>query len=360
MKKNELQVSGFGGNAVRLRPTNCQLLAEGSPFSGLYQSDDYKAYVEFDICHSLPVVAGPASVTGNYVGWHPAALARSHSGLIHQQTNLHHLIKKYAPKRIARDRIVGAVVATYYPAEPSGGWGIPETKEEAVPIKVLAVVFKQAEGVEELLSQADVRAPVKQEWSVSIEQTLPRENPFENMGIYVPSERKVWTLYETPEEILEEAVSVNDDGHYIIGKYKGEQLAFVYGAVEGNIVFQGVGYTPRPAEAEARITSIRLNEMENDVLALRAEAVDEMVERFQAGPAHFLDAGFGDALEAIKAAYPRARKMEKLSEGAVRLPGCLWSKEASEADPVYRITLSTGQRILKNHSEVVKKLAAKI
>ena len=51
--------------------------------------DACRGYIEFDICHSLPAIAGPVQA-GNYVGYFPETLAASHQSLQHQQFNLNH------------------------------------------------------------------------------------------------------------------------------------------------------------------------------------------------------------------------------------------------------------------------------
>lgn len=243
-----------GRHSLMVTPRNARFLGEGSHFSlEKYQPDDTKAYVEFEICHSLPFVAGPAQV-GGYSGFHPAALARSHKSLRHQQTNLHHLIKKYDPQNIPKDCIIGAVVDTYYPPRPEGGWKIPQSPEDAIPITVLAVVFKQAENAMEMLK---AHVEQREEWSVSIECTV---NSFEDLGIWVQNKKELVPILEADDELLA-LVNRNSDGRLELGKdSSGLPLAMAYGALSGRIVFQGVGYTPTPAEAAAEILAIRMSQ----------------------------------------------------------------------------------------------------
>lgn len=332
--------------SLQVETTAPRTLCASSPFAGMFKPDGWKGYVEFDICHSFPVIAGPTSETGNYIGFHPATLARSCGGLVHQQTNLHHLIKAYNPKKISRDRIVGAVVATYYPPAPSSGWSIPDSKDKAIPIKVCAVIFKQAEGALELLKQADQEDRAgRRQWSVSIECLM---KSFEDFGIYIPSERKIVPILEADDDLLS-AVSRNKSGQFIIGQYKGEQLAFAYGGNGGEVIFQGVGYTPTPAEREAEITSVRLSrsDLSGDVMALRASRIDDVASQFVRDTAE----------EKMLKRFPGAKLEEVVTSGVASLRCSLLRIPASEDDPVLRMRLKDGRPLLMRWSQFQKKSA---
>ena len=241
-----------GGASVSFPVRHARLLAEGGPFAGKYVPDATKAYVEFEICHSLPFVAGPAQV-GGYCGFHPAALSRSHEGLRHQQTNLNHMIRAYDPQNIPRDRIIGAVVDTYYPPEPDGGWVIPESVDGAIPLLVLGVVFKQAQGAMDMLTK---HVEGKQTWSVSIECTCAS---LDDLGIWVPDKQELVPICQADDALLEK-LSRDASGHIQVGNDDlGSPLALCYGAISGNIIFEGVGYTTSPAESEAEIRGIRMS-----------------------------------------------------------------------------------------------------
>ncbi len=237
---------------------NARLLAaEGSPFSGKYAPDARKAYVEFDICHSLPNVSKLPHV-GCVSGFHPAALARCHAVLRHQQTNLHHLLRAYDPDTIPHDRIIGAVVDTWYPEEPKGGWVVPEKREEAIPIRVLAVVFKMANGAAAMLKK---HVEGKEEWSVSIECSAAT---LDDVGIWIQDERKLVPLKEADDDLLAK-VNKSKNGGLELGKdASGNPLALAYGAIDGEILFEGVAYTPDPAELAAEITRVRMSAAEFD------------------------------------------------------------------------------------------------
>ena len=230
---------------------NARFHAEGSPFVGDYVPDDSKAYVEFEICHSLPFVAGPAHV-GGYGGFHPAALSRSHHRLRHQQTNLNHMLRAYDPENIPHDRIIGAVVDTYYPPEPEGGWTIPDSPDDAIPMRVLGVVFKAAQGALDMLTK---HVDGKQTWSVSIEATA---NGLADIGIWIPDRRELIPILSADDALLEK-VSRGDNGEIKLGNDdSGNPLALCLGAIDGMIIFEGVGYTTMPAEAAAEIVGVRM------------------------------------------------------------------------------------------------------
>ncbi len=236
---------------------NARMLAEkGSPFSGKYTPDNSKAYVEFDICHSLPCVTEPPQV-GLRSGFHPAALSRSHEGLRHQQTNLNHMLRAYDPtpdkKTIPHDRIIGAVIDTHYPPPPEGGWVIPESEADAVPMHVLGVVFKAADGAMEMLNN---HVEKKETWSVSIECTA---RSLEDLGIWIPDKRELVPLLQADDALLEK-VSKDSAGRIQLGDDdSGNPLALCFGAIDGYIIFEGVGYTTMPAETLAEITKVRLS-----------------------------------------------------------------------------------------------------
>lgn len=242
--------------------------AEGSPFAGLgFKADSWKAYVEFEICHSLPNIIGPVQ-EGNYVGYTAETLAMSHTGLMHQQMNLRHLLKAYDPKNITRDRIVGCVVATWFPKAPLGGWKMGASGKQAPAIKAVAVVFKLAEGVNSMLGQ---HMASREKQSVSIESITS----LSNIGLWRPSvPDQVVPLLDAGE--MESCISRSESGNLVVGEYQGEQVVMIYGTGKP-VDFRGVGFTPRPAETAAEITSINAEMDGGDLHAIAAEAVDRLM-----------------------------------------------------------------------------------
>jgi hypothetical protein len=241
-----------------------------SPFAGLgYESDQWKAFIEFEICHALPNVIGPVQ-EGNYVGYTAEALAASHARLRFQQVNLRHMLKAYDPKNITRDRIIGCVVATHFPKVRAGysdsGWRPSPSAKEAPAIRALAVVFKLAEGVPSLLGR---HLASREKQSVSIEAITT----YDNIGLWRASQPDVVVPLLDPGE-LESAIGKSPSGGLLVGKdSKGEQVVMIYG-IKGPVDFRGVGVTPRPAESTAKIVSVQAEH--GDLCAMAAEAVDTL------------------------------------------------------------------------------------
>jgi len=155
--------------------------AGGSPIWQGIAPDDWKAYVEFDICHALPNIHGP-EMHGRVFSYHPQVLALSARSLLHQQFNLGHLLKAYGHYK---DRIIGNIVGVNFPTAPMGrAWEIPETAEQAPAIKALAVVWKIADGVDRFLGK---HLSGKERQSVSIESISPTAN----YGVYDPGDRSI-------------------------------------------------------------------------------------------------------------------------------------------------------------------------
>jgi hypothetical protein len=350
MQRNSLKEELREGVAAKARvdvvARNVKLVEQNSPFFGIFQPDEYSGFVEFDICHSLPVVAGPAYHTGNYTCWHPAALAKSHRGLLFKQTNLHHFIKSYGDDDVTRDRIVGAVVMTSYPDEPDGGWKIPFTKEEAIPIRACATIFKQAEGALEMLND---HKSGRQNWSVSIEMC---GRGVDEMAVYFPNKRELIPFLEVEDEILAAAVKRDDCNCLCLGKYQGEQLALCYGGELGEVIFRGVGFTPRPAEKEAKITGVTLSQFN----PMRSQyEVEEKPKGIMAMVAS--SAKEASITAAIEACYRDARLVKVWTEGQASLKDHPWRLNASAENPVAEIRLGQsrdrGKHILKHLSELM-------
>jgi len=236
------------------------------PVFGSLAPDPNKAYVEFDICSSLPNIHGPES-GGKYFCFHPAALASSYMTLLHQQTNIGHTLRRYGGNQ---DRVNGFVVHVAYPDMPYGGWKIGEDGAKAPRLKVLAVVSKLLSGVPEWIgSHLGGKSPQ----SVSIEATPnvlqvydPRDKSFTDFDAVDERYPGVIKRGKAPKPTL------------TIGKDKGTQLAFAIGGADMSssptIQFQGVGYTPTPAEKTAKITTFRAQAQSEDEYSWIAASID--------------------------------------------------------------------------------------
>jgi len=356
MKEQNLDTMELCISGVALRweeEDGVELCADGSgsfatgPFAGQnFKPNKWRAYMQFHIQHAMPVVAGP-TMKGNHLAYHPAVIERSVHGLIHQQMNLEHRIKRYHPDNKAiRDRIVGAVVGVHFPKRPITGWQIPEDPEAAPYITAVAAIFKQAEGVPRVIGEHQSSSKT---WNNSIEILYP----LDEMGLFIPSTREVIpTLAELPPAMKNAITRDPKTNHLLAGKYRGEQMALAPGGINGTIDYQGVGMTKFPAEKTAGIDQILASgkevgtEMEsaeteegNMLVAVQAEAHSMMM--FVKGVS-FLDA---------QGRRVWARVKEITQEGIVKLDGC--EMQATPENPVLLVRTVIEGRVY----ELLRKLS---
>lgn len=350
--RDQLRSGSFGAPPrASLQATNLKLLdRQAGQFAAQnFEPNDWRSFVEFDICHSMPVVTQPAMGTGNITAFHPATLAASYRELLHQQVNIEHMVKHHDPDRITHDRIVGCVVAVSFPPEPEGGWKIPMDMQSAVPIHCCAVVFKIAQGALAMLNE---HLSGQRKWSVSIE-VMGRS--VEEMGIYRPSTRELFPLLDAPD-IMFEAVSKSDDGKLCLGKMRtGEQLALAYGGEGRPVIFQGVGFTGTPASLEAEITSVQLSRQKIPSTDRRVSKEEKKkIITTPEGVITLLASSANGALAGVAAAkrFPGSTVLNLTAEGKAQLPGCPWHIVATAEDPVALIRLRNGALILKKMSEL--------
>ncbi len=308
--------------------SEARVLAAGNhPLFGELEPDDGKAYISYRICRALPNVIGPES-HGMYLGFHPQVLARCHRGLLHQQNNLNHKLKAYGAYR---DQIMGCVIGTAVPAA-AATMGIPGSVEEAPGITVLAVVFKMAQGVAGMLGEHLSSRP----WSVSIESRAK----FADSGVYDPGERAIIPFAEV-SGAMKNAVKIDPEKGPVLGTYKGNQLAMAMGGEGGEVAFDGVGYTPNPAESTAEITEVRASS-EAGEFRVAACAAPDWVRGMAVKWVPLFAHGAG-----------RGTVCEVYYEGEVSLWGD--TLQASAEDPVLRIALPwSGREIIRPASSVVR------
>ena len=299
--------------------------ASGSMIEQLgFKPDDSKGYMQFSIQHAMPSVAGP-TMKGNYLAYHPAVIERSHRGLLHQQLNLDHKIKRYNPDKIARDRIVGAIVAVKFPPAPPMGWQIGDDAKKAPAIRAVATIFKKAEGVPRVIGE---HQSSKEVWNNSIEVLYKTDD----LGVFIPSQRKVIAPLSKLDDAGMRDVLWRDKktNHLMIGKHQGEQLALVPGGIDGTIGYDGVGMTKTPAEREAEI---------EQVLASRMEVQGELCSI----PS---DLHMAAMIRRVRLAAASGRRVfawvrEVQTSGTVRLGGA--RLEASPEDPVLVCTADSSE-----------------
>jgi hypothetical protein len=308
---------------------------ENDPFAKLgYAPDRWKAYMDFDIVHCAPAIIGPVQ-EGFYSTYLPKIAAASHSSLLHQQMNLNHLLKEYSKddKEISRDRIVGCVVATWFPDEPVGGWKIGDDAEQAPAIRARAVIFKLADGVNRIIGDHQASRNTQ---SVSIESITS----IDNLGVYLPSRGvdKMAALVDLDKD--PELMSALSLDPLSLGKVNGEQAVFVFGIKEP-VQFRGVGITPRPAEREAKIISFEAQKPRtSDGGTLIAMAADLIDQEILGRKVIFRSTGRTGIIDQV------------WNEGEARLPDMAWRMKATAAEPVVKIKLPDGRPVLRRMSEL--------
>lgn len=310
----------------------------------LFLPDEAKAFLTYEICRTMPHVAGPAS-SGNYTTLFPAVVAKCHETLRNQQLNREHEIVAYDPEGIERDRIIGAIVHTVFDWDGN----LPETAAEAPVIDATAVIWKQAEGVAQLI--ADYLSGEFQP-AVSIEMTAT----YDNLGVFQPSTRKVFDLLDLPDEILYAISEDEDSGHLMLGKTAaGEQLAWAYGKEDGDVLFRGTGVVAYPADETAKIKEINA-----------AKDADEGIDgnhASDAGKKHVPASGvipvpglanlcLKPGQEYVFQSTGRKAKVNAVYREGRHGPGDGLLYTASDAEPVYEFLLD-GRKVYLPHARAV-------
>lgn len=310
--------------------TEISLLSANDPVFSDLRPDDYKAYVRFRIATAFPNVIGP-EMHGRFFGFHPQVLANSYRSLLHQQLNLGHLLKVYGAYR---DRIIGgAVGVSVGNLQRQSRQSITDSVATAQYLDVVAVIYKAAEGVKDLLGN---HLSSRQKQSVSIEAGAPIADHW----VYDPRDRSLMPL-QAAMEAYPKLISTHQEKGLQIGKIDGVQLALAPGGDSGSIQFRGVGVTPNPAEAQtARIIDLSAA---NDDLCFAALRVPMWEPGQDVRWTPILlggDAGNGTVTEVIPA-------------GSITRHGM--TKSASESDPLLEIKVrGKNLRIIRHASSVAK------
>lgn len=334
MPFNLLDISGQDYNLQMEGEAEVSMLAANDPVFSDLKADDSKAYVRFRICTAFPVVSGP-EMHGRFFGFHPQVLVNSYRSLIDQQTNLGHMLKAYGAYR---DRIIGHVKGVQVGnIQRQTKQKIAETTELAQYLDVIAVIFKQAEGVKDLLGN---HTSAKQKTSVSIEAGTV----LKDLAVYDPRDKSIITLQQA-QELYPELLSMHKKNGLQIGRVDGTQFAFAAGGEDGTIPFRGVGYTPNPAERHtAKILDLKASE-EADDFCFAAMAVFD----YEAGqPVRWKPVIYGkDA--------GRGTIVSVITEGSVTRHGMTLS--ASESDPLLDIRIPGRAYTVLRHSSSVEKIS---
>jgi hypothetical protein len=307
----------------------CEIIAAGAadPVFGEARPDRFTAYSRVTFARSLPHVAGPEMISGSVFGIHPAVVARSAHGIVHKQMNMGHKVTYLGAKE---DRICGCVLAASYPEEPEGGWEIPASAGEAPVITAFAALFKQAKGVDKMLGDhlsGKVRMAVSMEFSFF----------WEEAGIYVPDENKVYHRSEIPRA-LQGMVFEDEKGRLLIRKSaRNPKLVLAIGGKDGRLVFSGVGYTANPADVTATVDAIAAERREG-MMVCGAPDADVWTPGM---PVAWVGGEHGRGTIACVHVEGRPSRHGKVLA-------------ASFANPALEITLPNGVRILRSASSVRK------
>jgi hypothetical protein len=295
--------------------------AEDSPFASLrgmpgYQSDDWKAFVEYDVCHALPTaVLGPVPmgpIADNHIGFFGDTLAQSHQSLINQQMNYRHW----------KDNVIGTVLATAMPPKPPEGWYSPANPAGAktAHIKALAVVWKVAHGMEDILA-AHLDSTQPQSVSIEVITNLG------NLGVWRGSTNQMAGMDAIPPDWLRAMEFQDGSPLPFVGRLDGEQLVCVYGAGGAPVQFYACAITPKPAEKfagtdipAAKITAVAEKSGGGEMYAVCAEAIPGTLR------------GTRLKFESGKTGIIRG----------VRTSGLCAGHRASQADPLVQIALGRG------------------
>jgi len=311
------------------------MLAANDPVFADLVPDDYRAYVRFRIATAFPAVIGP-EMHGRFFGFHPQVLANSFRSLLHQQTNLGHMLKAYGGYR---DRIIGGVVGVAVGnRQPRSKQVMAANVDAAQFLDVVGVIYKQAEGVKELLGN-HVSARQKQKVSIEVGTTLA------DLSVFDPRDRSILSM-DQASALYPKLISIHKDFGIQIGKVDGVQFGFAAGGEDGSVPFRGVGYTPNPAEKKtAMITDLRAEcGGEGDAFCFAALCQPEWEPGHEVAwhPVIYgQDAGQGTVMEIITEGRVQRHRM---------------SLAASAADPLLDIQVrGKALRVLRHASSVVKR-----
>lgn len=258
-------------------------------------ADDFKAYMEFRLVHSLPMVTQHEST------WHPNTVFNSFKGLRHQVFNYRHQMAKYKRGKeaaeVQNDRILGTVVAVEFEPAPPGGWRLNKAREwngrqgtKNPGIRVVTNLPKMAVSADRILGSFQTG---RQEWTGSIEcgaviakSSIVLERPHGHAEEDLPSlgpdlqallkkhtpddlcEAGYWHLpfIEAPEELLN---CFDWETRMFARPFKGRRCIDLLGGINGHVDLKGVGLVNYGGEPTAELVEV-LAEGEDPTPALQA------------------------------------------------------------------------------------------
>lgn len=226
-----------------------------------FTPDETKSYVEFRLSHGYPVT------TSDLTCLHPNTVRNSYASMLHQVFNLGHIMKSYNPDEHARDRMLGSVVGVEFNGPHAGtrtSITLQGERTKAPGIRAVAVMHKQAEGVDRILGG---HQSGRRKWTVSMENMfsmdssgfLVRDEQQELSGEFAtPTDLTElgWTYVpctSAPEKLAE---CFDENRVKIKAKWGKRDVLLMIGGLNGKIHYQGVGLTPLGKEPEAEVTAM--------------------------------------------------------------------------------------------------------
>ena len=238
-----------------------------------FTPDQSKAYAKFTLARGFPVVTAYGTCL------HAGTVANSYASMLHQVLDYDHKIRAYNPKKndgskedenkIARDHVIGTIVAVDFPRAPMGGWKLGFDKEKAPAIEGVAVIHKQAEKVPQILGE---HLGGRHRWSVSLEMDWQFIESGFVVGDRAKATKKQEALmaettpaelsaggfgYVTVENAPEELLNCFDLAkRRVVNTWNGLPVSLMHGGLNGDVHFMGVGIVRYGAEREAEIQQI--------------------------------------------------------------------------------------------------------
>lgn len=218
--------------------------------------DAAKGYVEFLISHSFPVV------TAHGFSLHAGTIANSSASMLHTVLNLGHLMRFYDKENIPRDRILGAIVGLEYlradgTAINGGQTPAPKRKQDSPYLRVVASLFKNAEGADRILGS---HQSGRKTWTVSMEvdytmgeSGMVVEGDVPEFADTTPPDIRAAGWSYCPWAQCPESLLACFEKGSVTRPWKKMRPAVLMNGVNGRVQYSGVGIVDKGAEAEAEI-----------------------------------------------------------------------------------------------------------
>jgi hypothetical protein len=158
-------------------------------------------------------------------------------------------------------------------------------------------------------------------------------------GIYDADNNVVYDPADIPQN-LQPFIFRDDKNRLMIRKTTNRKIYLALGGLSGSLFYSGIGYTDKPAESTAAIEQIAASLHKRDGMVICESAA---VPEWRAGVRCVWSGG----------EYNRGIVREVITQGSARLHG--QELAAQPGNPLLRIELPNGSRILRLAHRVVKK-----